>query len=262
MMMKNRISVTLALVALLAFVAGSAQATTIGFVGAAGVNADLPVGYASNIAADGAGWTTSDGTGATPDVALYWGGAPDTTGWDWEFHSAGTFEFVEALNAGGAWDAVSPPGTNAVAQFQHQYTAPHEIKFSVPAGVAVILNSFDIGNATDQTLAESPYGFDIALIRDSDTATVWSHSTPLWDATVAKGGTGGIREESVPVNYTGDLGESYTLRFTAVYGSTVTSAQTWRTGLDNLSFSQVPEPTSLALAALCGLGIVVRRRRS
>lgn len=253
-MMNGRFSVALVLAIALILVSGVAQATTVGFVGAAGVNADLPTDYASNAASDSTGWTTSDGTGATPDVTLYWGGTPDSTGWDWEFHSAGTFAVVEGLHNGGAWDALNPPSSNAVAQLQSQATAPHAVKFSVPANVQFVLNSFDIGNASDQSNVdpnvEGPYGFDLALTRDSDSTQVWSDSTPLFE------GNDGV---SVDVNYTGDPGESYTLSFTRIGGG---SGVTYRSGLDNLSFSQVvvPEPASLALVALCGLGLLGRRQ--
>lgn len=257
--MKIRRFATCAIALVLVSAVGAVQATTIGFIGAAAVNADLPTDYGSNATTDGAGWTTSDGTGATPNVALYWGGSPDSTGWDWEFHSAGTFQHVEALNAGGAWDAANPPSSNGVAQLQSQASAPHAINFSVPAGVSVVLNSLDLGNATDQTTAEGPYGFDLALIRDSDASTVWTYSTALWDVEADPPvSPRGAREESIAINYTGAPGESYTLTFTRTgQGSGIT----WRTGLDNLSFSQIPEPTSIVLAALCGLGALVVRKR-
>ena len=219
------------------------HATTIGFVGAAAVNADIPLNYGSNISSDGAGWTVSDGTGATPNVALYWGGAPDSTGWDWEFHNAVTFQHLEALHSGGSWDALAPPSNNGVVQLQHQTGAPHAIKFSVPSGVSLVLNSFDIGNATDQSAAEGPYGFDIALIRDSDSTQVWSHHTPEFNAG---------QQESVPVNYTGGLGLSYTLTFTR-HGQG--SGVTWRSGLDNLSFSEgaLTAPLKLVVSTTTGL---------
>ena len=236
-----------AVLILFAIMVGSAEATTIGFVGAAPVNNDLPVNYGSNIATDGTGWTVSDGTGATPNISLYWGGTPDSTGWDWEFHNAGTFQYLEALNAGGTWDALSPPSSCGVAQLQSQSGAPHEINFSMTGGTILTLNSFDIGNATDQTESEGPYGFDIALIRDSDTSSVWTHTTPLWDT-----GTSG-REESVTVGYTGDPGESYTLRFTRIGEG---SGITWRSGLDNLSFSEGAQAPPLNLVVSTTTGVV------
>jgi hypothetical protein len=86
---------------------------------------------------------------------------------------------------------------NAVAQTQE---GPLETNFSVPVGVRFVLNSFDIGNATDQRDDEGPYGWDLSLVRDSDAAEVWSHST-------ASFGPG--EDESVVVNYMGGPGEDY-----------------------------------------------------
>lgn len=256
-MMNRRILATLTLVAMVAFVAGDALATTVGFVGAGANNADIPVNYASNVAADGTGWTVSDGTGATPDVTLYWGGGgTGGTGWDWEAHNAATFAHVEALHAGGAWDALAPPTTNAVAQLQdYRNNGALEIQFLASAGSAVVVNSFDIGNAYDQVAADGTYGFHIELVRDLDSSVVWSHDTPLWGV----GGAG--REESVTVGYSGALGESYTLTFARIADTDPGNLQVYRGGLDNLSFSQIPEPTTLALVALCGLGLLTVGRR-
>lgn len=252
--MKNcRIVATTALAVVVAFVAGETLATTIGFVGARTANnLDILANYGSNVAADGTGWTVSDGTGATPDVTLYWGGGGTAgTGWDWEYHTAASFAVVESLHNGGAWDAANPTTTNAVAQLQdYLNNGAVELQFLAPAGIAVVLNSFDIGNASDQGATEGPYGFDIALIRDSDNAQVWSHSTPLFNAATA---------ESVAVNYTGTPGQSYTLTFTRIGGG---NGVIYRSGLDNLSFSQIPEPSTLALLALCSLGVLPISRRA
>lgn len=253
--MRSRAILTMSLPAMFIAFSGAAQATTVGFVGAGPNNADIPVNYASNVVADGTGWTVSDGTGATPDVTLYWGGGgAGGTGWDYEAHNAVTFQHIEALNAGGAWDAASPPTTNAVVQLQSQPIGYSNLQFLVTPGVALVLNSFDLGNATDQTALEGPYGFDIDLIKDSDASVVWSHTTPLWDIEQVPHVA---REESIAVGYTGDLGESYTLRLTRIG---VGSGVIWRTGLDNLSFSQVPEPASLALLSLGVVALASRRR--
>lgn len=241
--MKMQLSRVLGSLAVLGCLTGISHGTTIGFVGAAGVNQQIPGDYGSNAAADATGWTTSDGTGATPDVSLNWP-LPGTGGdSDWEFHSAGTFTPLENRTAGGAWDG--GPG-NAVAQTQE---GPLEINFSVPAGVRFVLNSFDIGNATDQQDDEGPYGWDLSLVRDSDAAEVWSHTT-------ASFGPG--EDESVVVNYMGGPGKDYTLNFVRGPGG---NGVTYRSGIDNLSFSQIPEPSTLALLAMCGLVVVVVQRR-
>ncbi len=253
--MMCRLCGSIASALLVAFVASQSAATTIGFVAArTSNNLDILTNYGSNVAADGAGWTVSDGSGATPDVALNWGGGGASgTGWDWEYHTATTFAAVESLHNGGAWDAANPTTTNAVAQLQEDVpSGAVKLQFVPSAGVGVRLNSFDIGNASDQSNpTEGPYGFNIALIRNSNSSQVWSHQTPLFNGNDA---------ESVAVNYTGLPGESYTLSFTRYGGG---SGIIFRSGLDNLSFSQVPEPSCLALAALCGLRVLtVARRRT
>lgn len=249
-----RILATAALAAVVAFVAADTLATTVGFVGARTArNLDILANYASNVATDGLGWTVSDGTGATPDVTLNWGGGGALgAGWDWEYHDAPTFAAVESRHNGGAWDAANPTTTNAVAQLQEDVSnGALELQFLTPAGISMVLNSFDIGNASDQTNPpEGPYGFNIALIRDSDSAQVWSHQTPLFVGNDA---------ESVDVDYTGDPGQSYTLTFTRYGGG---SGITFRSGLDNLSFSQIPEPSTVVLVTLCGLGLLPISRSS
>ena len=196
------------------------QATSIGFVGAAGVNADIPANYGSHSWGGGTGWSTSDGSGSTPDIGLLWTSGDS----DWEFHNSGNFGPIEDLHLGGDWDTNS---SDAITQLDGN--GGHlEIKFSTVAGVAFILNSFDLGNALDQ--GEDPYGFNITLTKDSDGSTNWSYTTALYVAG---------SHETVTANATGDLGENYTLNFDRYPVGTFTQ----RTGLDNLSFSQTPANT-------------------
>lgn len=202
-------------------VVGISRATTVGFVGAAATNAQIPTNYGSNAVADGTGWTTSDGTGATPDVILDWTGGTS----DWEFHGAASFNNLESQTAGGAWD--KPVSGNAIAQLQGAQDNPLEINFSVPAGIVFVLNSLDIGNATDQS--EAAYGWNLRLVRDSDAVEVYTHSTPLFTAG---------QNESVAINFTGDPGEDYTLNFDRNPAAGIM----FRSGLDNLSFSQELAP--------------------
>jgi len=202
------------------------KATTIGFVGAADVNKDIPANYVSCAAGSGEGWTVSDGSGATPDIVLTWNSGDS----DWEFHDSGNFGPVEDLHLGGAWDTNT---ANAVA-----------------SGIAFILNSFDLGNALDQT--EEAYGYNITLTKDSDGSTNWSYTTALYVAG---------SHEAIIANATGDSGEDYTLNFEKRPG---TQANGQYSSIDNLSFSEgvIPEPCVLSLIALIGGGILWTRRKS
>ena len=207
--------------ALLVSMVGICFGTTIGFVGAAAVNADIPADYGSYCGEDGPGWTVSDGTGATPDIGLSW----NSGGSDWEFHNASTFDPVEDETVGGDWDASY---ANAVAQLQDGTVPGHlQIDFSVGQSNKLILDSFDIGNATDQ--GEAPYGYNISIVKVSDSSTGWTYSTALFTA-------GDV--EHVVANFTGDLGENYTLNF----DRKPAGPPTFRTGIDNLCFSQEPKP--------------------
>ena len=232
------------LLVVLGYLVGTSYGSTIGFVGAAGVNANIPTTYGSNIAADGTGWTVSDGSGATPNIALEWSDGNDPG--DWEFHNAGSFTFLEANSTGGTWDA--NPG-NAVCQLQ---SAPTFINFSVDAGQALVLNSVDVGHASDQIASHGTYGYILNLVRDSDSAMVWTGSSSVVGAAGAD--VAETAAETVAINYTGAVGEDYTLTFTRYDEGDPGSGSTAASGIDNLSFSQIPEPATLGL-----LGFVVCR---
>lgn len=208
-------------------------------------NTDLgPVTFGSYAAADGNGWTTSDGTGATPNIGLLWaptGGtvlnAPDID--ILELHSAITF--------GGAGFTVPVLQFDMDLSNHSVLPADPTIDFIVEGGYSLLLHSVQIGNATDQN--EDPYRWNLNLIRLSDSVTVDTKTTGYLSA-------GSL--ETVVFEYTGAPGESYRLLFDDE------GANRYRTAIDNVSFSQVPEPSTLALLALGGLGFLARRltRRS
>jgi hypothetical protein len=223
----------------------SASATTITFATSPlpANNSDLPPTLGSFAASDGSGYVTSDGTGPTPNIGLLWaptGGtvanAPDID--ILEFHSAATF-------TGAGFTA-------PILQFDmdlSQHTAlPADptIDFTVTGGFALQLHSLEIGNATDQS--EPAYRWIINVIRLSDMSTALSKTTSFMSA--------GNRE-TVTFNFTGLPNESYRLLFDDEGANRV------RTGIDNLSFSQVmiPEPNTLALFALAGVGLVAASKR-
>src|SRR6187397_3470288 len=90
-----RLAVSLSAIAVLLSVA-AARATTIDFSisPAPANNVQLSSAtFGSNAAASGNGWTTTDGTGATPNIALTWApmGTAAAGGNTLELHSSATF---------------------------------------------------------------------------------------------------------------------------------------------------------------------------
>jgi hypothetical protein len=202
-----------------------ALATTITFGTTPNVpanNSDLAPTYGSNIAGtptDTAnGFVTTDGSGTTPNIALTWAPTGGTTpnGPDidvLEYHSSTTFQ--------GAGFTV-PVLQFDVDLSQHSaLPADPTVDFTVTGGKALKLNSFKIGNATDQT--EPSYGWTINLIRLSDMTTVATRTTGLL-------GPGSL--ETVTFNYTGSLNTNYRLQFDDGGANAV------RTAIDDLSFSE------------------------
>lgn len=207
------------------------QATVIGFGNLGGNNTTVPGGLASNATADGNGFVVSNGT--TPNIALTWDS-------QWDIHTSFHFDTLEALTVGGgAWD-----NEGDVARIGQLDAGNHTILFSADAGYALALNSFDFGH-TAETAGTTVW--DITLT-DSGTNVVWSSlglSLTNTSVTLAPG-------------FTGTDGEDYTLTFNRIsetYGSN------GRHGLDNLNFTQVPEPSTALLAGLAGIGLFVRRRK-
>ncbi|TWU26084.1 PEP-CTERM sorting domain-containing protein [Bythopirellula polymerisocia] len=253
-MMSTRITTTLAALGLVALLVGPTQATVLEF-GGHGSNEDMAFDYGSNISAGIAG-EFDISNGATPNVALTWGPQiPNVL----EFHNASTW--VAPLVAPGVLQLdVDTSSQNG------QFPADPTVDFSVPAGVRVRINSLIIGNANDQHIDdghEPANDWTINLIRLSDSATVFTHTTTACGVATQGSGCG----EVVNIDYTGDPGVSYRLLFDDG-GDNTTPSHTGGIGdhprgaIDNLSFNQIPEPTTMALLALLGLGAVGTRRRS
>jgi hypothetical protein len=244
-MMRIALHATLSAAAAVALLSSTTHATVLTFSGHSS-NEDLQpnLTYGSNltVADDSAEFITTGPSGATPDVALLWGpSTPNVL----EFHNASTW--------------VPPLVTPGVMQLdvdissQTELPADPTIDFTVPAGVSVILNSLIIGNANDQRVDgnEPPHAWTINLIRLTDDATVFTHTTAVLGTPTQAGAS-----EIVNINYTGDPGVGYRLHFDDG------GADTPRGAIDNLDFSQVriPEPASLVLLALCGALVAGNRR--
>lgn len=216
-----------------------AHATVLGFGQIGGSNFSIEVSlptYGSNATADSNGVSVANGT--TPNITLTWGN-------DWDVHTSGQFNTLENLTAGGGnWDNGNSAGTGTGAQIGQLDTGNQFITFAADAGYALVLNSFDFGHT-----AETPGTtvWDVTLT-NSLAAVVWSQSVTFVNGSAI----------TLSPNFTGTLGESYTLRFnrtSSTYGSD------GRHGLDNLSFNQVPEPGAAGLLGLAGLTLLLRRRK-
>lgn len=235
-------------------VAGVANATILTFADnpVPSNNKDLAVNYGSNIGAATAAFVDG-GEGMTPDVALTWAptGGPENvnspTADVLEYHSATTF----STNV-GAPGFVTPVLQLDVDASNHDagfVPADVTVDFTMSNGAALRMYSVEIGNASDQT--ETGHPWNIRLVRLSDLAVVASYTTGVMVA--------GSKETAL-LNYIGDPGQNYRLVFDDG-NSTVNADHNPRTAIDNLRFGQIPEPTTMLLGVICGLGFVLGRRR-
>lgn len=215
--------------------AQSVCATTLTFDAGTEINVDIPSTYGSYIASNSSEFVTTDGSGSTPNIGLTWAPTPNV----WEFHSS------------TVWSALDVPvdSTVHVAQMDlnlegGSFPPDPTITLTPDAGYKVLINSLRIGHATDQTA--SAFSWTITVERVSDNTIVSTSTTsPM---------VGGDAEDVI-INFTGDLGVAYRLRFDDG------GANTFNGAIDNLSFSQIPEPSSTALIGFGCLALILRRRK-
>ncbi len=174
-------------------------------------------------------WKELDSTyaeGDTPNIETLWSGA-GTGFWDTGYGDLSGIVYYSDAAGGGAW----PVG------FQPQ------------AGFGVVIESFDVAY----------YGSDVHADIMIETYLAGTNTLVSTD-TIATGVTisgATATHTNIPVNFTGtDATMEYWI---AVMMSDGTASSL---GFDNIHFSQVPEPTTMALLALGGLRLIRRRRRA
>jgi hypothetical protein len=197
-------------------------------------NEDVPANYGSNVASESTGYITTDDYGPTPDIGLTWsaGGLPHI----FEFHSG-------ANMAANGFDV-------PVVQLDCDSNPPDPtITFATTPGVALVLGSVDMGDATGHDPDDADSTWDLTITRVSDMTVVKTVQAGPYDETAYV--------ENVRLDFTGELGEDYILTFVDTDGE-----DRIYTNIDNLSFGQVPEPSTMVLLlSLAGLAVLGWRRR-
>jgi hypothetical protein len=220
----------------------SKAATTLHNNGFTTNNQNLPgsPNYGANVTADGTNWSATVGaygiTG-TPDIQLTWdgeggGNATPKTGMETytNWNGRGNVVQLDGSGTGGTPD-----------------TFISFVPSSGTVGVSVI--SFDLDAWGGWPVAAGANMTVDWFIRDS-TKT----GTVLASGTWSKARTTGGRDTIAP-DYEGNLGQTLVLQFTRTSGAGDSLA------LDNLTFDQIPEPSSLTLALLTSGLLLGRRRR-
>lgn len=190
------------------------QATIVGFGQLGGSNTSVPSTLASKASDDGNGYSVSNGT--TPNISLIWDSA-------WDIHTSSWFDDLEELSAGGgAWD--KEDDSPRVGQLD---SGSHTITFTAEPGYALVLDSFDLCH-TSESSGTTVWNLTLT---DASFTTVWSQTVTLDNSDTDDSVI------TVSPNFTGALGESYTLAFNR---QSQTYSSNGRHAIDNLSFRQAP----------------------
>jgi MYXO-CTERM domain-containing protein len=203
----------------------SANATTqITFGGFSANNTNIVdiAGYGNNVSANNADYTVSPG-------ALGITGTPDITlGW-----GAGYQTYTD-------WD-----GRGNVAQHDFNAAANISLTFTPQPGFGVLVNAFDMDAYSAAPDPNMNVTWSVSDITGTLASGTWIRSSGGRDTILTGLGVGNVTP-----------GQPVTLSFTRNSGSASYIA------LDNLTFDQVPEPSTVSLGVLgLGLGALALRRR-
>ena len=145
----------------------------------------------------------------------------------------------------GGWDTYTAwDGRGNVAQTDYNAGATQSILFTPAAGIGVKLQSFDLDAFAGAGASSINW-----TVTGPGSGTLASGN---WTKTTA----GGRDVITLPAAAVGQPGEAVTLSFTRVSGGSSYFA------IDNLTFDQVPEPSSTMLGGLALGAAAMRRRRN
>jgi hypothetical protein len=165
------------------------------------------------------------GTG-TPNIGLTWSGSGEISGTRWDF-------YIDAV-----WSAGQLDGSGL--------GAAHNILFTPTAGWAVRLSSF---NFHPYYVSAETFDYTWSVL---DGANVLASGSTSF-------GSDATKNHPVTIDYMGNPDQALTLSILRTGGS----GGTQNIAIDDLTFAQVPEPSTAALFALtglAGLGWAARRR--
>ena len=178
----------------------------------------------------------AEGNGWTPNITATWSAASEPTAqWD-SFHWADS--------NGDRGDVLQLHGSSP--------TFPLLVTFTPDAGLAVLINSFDLDEHQGSSVHDTVIDWEISDGTGVLASGTWDDKNDANDPN-QQGGRTTINTGLTAADVT--IGNAVTLSIAQTSGSPF-----W-TALDNLNFDQIPEPTSFALAALGLGGLIVRRRR-